>query len=185
MSDLDTAQGTLNKLTDRDVRILFLPSMTVASIHIQKGLGDSEGECHHILDSFVKKHRLTERKADLRHFGFNHPDGDPVSGSYHGYEMWVSIPEDLEVEKPLQKKLFPGWLYAAPMIPMGAFEEWEWLFDWIGRSESFEFDKERDDPECQHGMLEEGLNYGYRLDAGLGEEGVQLDLLLPVRCKKK
>lgn len=185
MNDLETAQGTLNKLTDRDVRIISLPAMTVASIHIQKGLGDSEDECHRILDNFVRTHKLTASKTDLRHFGFNHPDGTPVNGPDHGYEMWVSVPKELDVVAPLQKKLFPGGLYAAHMIPMGAFEEWEWLFDWIGRSESFEFDTQRDDPECQHGMLEEALNYGYRLDAGLGEEGVQLDLLLPIRYKKR
>lgn len=185
MNDLETAQGALNKLTDRDVRVISLPAMTVASIHIQKGLGDSEEECHRVLDHFVKMNRLTGPQSNLRHFGFNHPDGDPVNGPDHGYEMWVSIPEDLKVEAPLQKKRFAGGLYAAHMIPMGAFEEWEWLFDWIGRSESFEFDTERDDPECQHGMLEEALNYGYRLDAGLGEEGVQLDLLLPIRYKGK
>lgn len=185
MNDLETAQGTLNKLTDRDVRILSIPSMTVASIHIQKGLGDSEEECHRILDGFVRAQGLSGPQSDIRHFGFNHPDGDPSTGSDHGYEMWVSIPGDMEVQAPLQKKQFAGGLYAAHMIPMGAFEEWEWLFDWIGRSESFAFDTERDNPDCQHGMLEEALNYGYRLDAGLGEEGVQLDLLLPVRYKVK
>lgn len=185
MAELDKAQETLNKLTDRDVRILYLPPMTMASIHVRKGLGVSEDECNQILDDFVRKHELTRIKPDIRHLGFNHPDGTPVNGPDHGYEMWVSIPDAMEVEPPLTKVQFPGGLYAAHMIPMGAFEEWGWLFDWVGRSELYEYDHSRSDPERQHGMLEEALNYAGRLDAGLGEEGLQLDLLLPVRLKEK
>lgn len=181
MNELDKAQDTLGKLTDRDVRIIYLPPMTVASIHVQKGLGISEDECHAQLDAFVREHKLTEIKPDIRHFGFNHPDGNPHGEPEHGYEMWVTIPEDMDVPAPYQKLCFPGGMYAAHMIPMGSFEEWEWLFNWIGRSERFAFDDARNDPERMNGMMEEGLNYVHYFERGEGL--VQLDLLLPVKPK--
>jgi len=38
--------------------------------------------------------------------------------------MWVTIPEEMDVPEPIVKKRFEGGLYAAHMIPFGAFEEW-------------------------------------------------------------
>lgn len=185
MAELNQAQETLNKLTDRTVRIIYLPPMTVAAVHEQKGMGDSEEACHKAIDEFARTRQLTKIKPDTRHFGFNHPDGMDPNGPDHGYEMWVSIPDEMEVPAPLIRKHFPGGLYAAHMIPMGAFEEWQWLFDWVGRSEIYEFDADRNDPERMNGMLEEGINYGYRLETGQNEGDQQLDLLLPVRVKEK
>jgi len=71
------------------------------------------------------------------------------------------------------------------MIPMGAFEEWHWLFQWLERSEKYEYRGGGSD-ENMFDALEEGLNY--RNNVAHVKDGVyddiQLDLLLPVKEKQ-
>ena len=100
--------------------------------------------------------------------------------------MWVTIPEGFEVPAPLVKKRFEGGLYAAHMIPFGAFEEWSWLFQWIGNSEKHEYrgDTSKGN-DNMNGLMEEQLNYINRVhQPELFGEGLQLDLLMPVKIKK-
>ena len=181
---LKEAEEKLNKLTDKDVRIVYLPPATVAASHY---IGDEpEHHAAMVMDKFVLESNLPEIKPDLRHYGFNHPN--PKDGSdFHGYEMWVTIPDDMEVPSPLEKKRFAGGLYAAHMIPMGAFEEWEWLTKWVGSSGKYDYNFiEGDDGECMYGLLEEALNYR-NLVAGLKDGNydiMQLDLLCPIKEKQ-
>jgi hypothetical protein len=127
------------------------------------------------------KTKLAEIKPDLRHLGFNHPNGGRADGSDHGYERWVSIPDNMEIHEPFVKKQFPGGLYAAHMIPMGNFEEWGWLADWV--KNSTEYEPDWGDPDCMGGSLEEHLNYinQYSLSSEDMDRSLQLDLLLPVK----
>lgn len=91
MSTLERAEEQLNKLTD--VRIVYLPPATVASAH---HVGDDpEKNATSMMADFVRTSGLLVRKPDLRHFGFNHPNPVDETG-YHGYEVWVTIPEDME-----------------------------------------------------------------------------------------
>ncbi len=94
----------------------------------------------------------------------------------------MTIPEDLEVPPPLRKEHFPGGLYAAHMIAMGNFNEWEGLFDWVSKSEKYEFAGDMRDQEHICGLLEEHLNYinHFTLD-NTEPDDMQLDLLMPVR----
>ncbi|MGM1049203.1 MAG: hypothetical protein ACQEXX_24105 [Bacillota bacterium] len=46
---------------------------------------------------FMIQTNLKEMKPDLRHFGFNHPNGVKPDGTDHGYERWVTIPDNMEV----------------------------------------------------------------------------------------
>jgi len=179
---LKEAEEKLSKLTDRDVRIVYLPPATVAASHY---IGDEpEHHAAMVMDKFVLESNLPEIKPDLRHYGFNHPNPVDDTG-FHGYEMWVTIPDDMEVPPPLEKKRFAGGLYAAHMIPMGAFEEWHWLFQWLERSEKYEYRGGGSD-ENMFDALEEGLNY--RNNVAHVKDGVyddiQLDLLLPVKEKQ-
>ena len=93
MNVLNKANKQLNKLTDRDVRIIYLPPATVASIH---HIGcSSEGEIPEsttgiMMRDFIRNNNLAKIKPDLRHYGFNHPD-KPDNGKEHGYERWVTI----------------------------------------------------------------------------------------------
>lgn len=180
MEDLNKADEKLNKLIDKDVRIIYLPPATVAAYQYE---GDEpENKVGKVIDKFVLDHDLPKIKPDLRHYGFNAPNPSDETND-HGYEMWVTIPEDLEVPEPLVKKRFEGGLYAAHMIPFGAFEEWEWLHKWVGNSEKYEYNGNWDSKNM-FGWLEEALNYVNRVRQPDPEgEGFQLDLLIPIKEK--
>ena len=81
---------------------------------------DPEMRVHKAVDAFVRESNLTAIKPDLRQYGFNSPNPVDETGS-HGYEVWVTIPDGFSVPEPLIKKHFEGGLYAAHMIPFGAF----------------------------------------------------------------
>ena len=110
-ADLEQASKKLNKLTDRDVRIVYLPPMTVASIHIVGQDADGEHAEYTsavILDEFIEKTNLKTIYPSARNFGFNNPDGISDDNPNHGYERWISIPDNMEVPAPLVKKHLDG-----------------------------------------------------------------------------
>lgn len=181
MNDLNLADNYLSQL--KDVRIVYLAPVTVASIHCAGG--SPEYDTGNELREFMIQTNLKEMKPDLRHFGFNHPNGFKPDGSDHGYERWVTIPDNMEVQEPFVRKIFPGGLFAAHMIPMGNFEEWGWLTNWVKNSN--EYEPNWGDPDCMNGSLEEHLNYinQYHLSNEEIDKSVQLDLLLPVKSKVK
>jgi hypothetical protein len=166
------------QLRDRDVRIVCLPPATVASVHI---LAEGDPPRHPELDSaslqraYIEGTNLPVQKPDFRNYGFNH-----TRGEIHGYERWVTIPDDWEVSPPFVKKRFPGGLYAAYAIPMGAFEEWGRLWQWVENSAQFTF--RLGDPACMNGLLEEHLNaYNHYQLKQFDADAIQLDLLIPIR----
>lgn len=200
--DLDTYQGVLSdqearKLVETlalpiptikedpampqltDVRILYLPPTTVCACH---GMGaEAENIAGELLINFIKETDLPTIKPDMRVYGFNHPNGEKPDGSDHGYEFWVTIPDDMEIKAPLTKKHFPGGLYAAHMIPIGAFEEWAWIVQWVESSK--EYMPRWGDPACMNGLLEDHLNYInlVKLPPAEMEKRLQLDLLVPIQ----
>lgn len=180
MEDLNRASENLSKL--KDVRIVYLPPATVAASHF---IGDDpEKNASELLDKFVRESGLCRIKPDLRHYGFNHPNPVDESGA-HGYEMWVTIPDNTEVPPPLVKKKFESGLYAAHMIPMGNFHEWDWLWEWANSNPDYEPNLLNDNGECMYGLLEEHLNYINHVNLNNTEpDGMQLDLLLPIKEKK-
>lgn len=179
MDKLKKTEDSLAKLND--VRIVYLPPSAVACSHY---IGDDpEQHAYEAADRFVRDTGLCRIKPDLRHYGFNHPNPSDETGR-HGYEVWVTIPDDMEVPLPLVKKRFAGGLYAAHMIPMGNFNEWEWLMEWVNKSEKYEFAGNMQDQEHMCGLLEEHLNYISHLSVSNTEpEDMQLDLLVPVKEK--
>ncbi|MCX8128516.1 MAG: effector binding domain-containing protein [Clostridia bacterium] len=181
MDDLKKASDKLSKLTD--VRIVYIPPATVASI--QRIGGTPEYDTAYELKKFMDKTELHKIKPDLRQYGFNHPDGSNPDGSDHGYERWVTIPDNMEVHEPFIKKKFAGGLYAAHMIQMGNFEEWGWLCEWAKNNEEYEPDW--GNSECMGGLLEEHLNYinKFHLSNEELDKCMQLDLLIPVKPKLK
>lgn len=179
MGDLNKASDKLNKLADKDVRIVYLPPATVASIH--RTGGTPENETGDLLFAFIKEKNLPVVKPDFRHYGFNHPNGSLPDGSDHGFERWVTIPDDMEVSAPFVKKQFAGGLYGAHMIQMGAFEEWDWLYEWANNHEKYEM--AWGDPDCMHGLMEEHLDaiHHYLWSHEECDQRLQLDLLIPIR----
>ena len=180
MEKLKKAEAGLSRIGD--VRIIYLPPSAVAAAHY---VGD-EPEIHvnEMLDRFVRETGLHRRKPDLRHYGFNHPNPTDATG-FHGYESWVTIPEDMELPAPLVKKLFVGGIYAAHMISFGSFNEWDLLLNWVNSNEKYEFAGDMADQEHMCGLLEEHLNYISHVElANTEPEEFQLDLLVPVRERK-
>lgn len=182
-NDINNANKNISKLTD--VRIVYLPPAAVASVHFY--CDEPERHANEVLDKFVRESNLSSLKPDLRHYGFNHPDPSPNTPKGmpdHGYEMWVTIPEDMTLPEPITKKFFPGGLYAAHMIKMGNFHEWQWLIDEVINSNDYE--PNWGNPECMSGLLEEHLNYINHVNLHNSEPtDMQLDLLMPIRPKHK
>lgn len=184
MDELNKAGCALKKLTDKDVRIIHIAPATVAAAHF---IGDEpEDKVGEMIADFTRKNKLWKKFPGLRLYGFNHPC--PVDETnYHGYEMWVTIPDDMEVPKPLMKKRFSGGTYAAHTIAMGDFHEWAWLDQWVRESsENGEYAYcGSGSPEDMFGSLEEHLNYhDHIIETPNGEpKTTQLDLLIPIRKK--
>ncbi len=77
----------------KDVRIIKLPAMTVASYRAESET--PEKDCSNIVNKFVLENQLY-KKSGFRHFGFNNPNPSE-SGPIYGYEIWIAIPEDFHV----------------------------------------------------------------------------------------
>jgi len=172
----------MSKLTDKDIRIIHLPPSEVAAYQFE---GD-EPEQHvgQVIDKFVLDNNLTQIKPDLRRYGFNSPnpdESDPTGA--HGYEIWVTIPDNFNVPTPLTKKHFKGGVYAAHMIPFGAFEEWGWLMEWVMNNKKYEYNGNGSNKN-QWDCLEEELNYINRVKSP-NANIFQLDLLVPIKERAK
>ena len=181
MSDLNNANDSLSKLKDGDVRIIYLPPMTVAASYAS---GDYEWgvgpEATSKIEKFVWDNELLKIKPDARGMGFAYYNGSlkiDVNTAATAYEAWVSIPNDLEVNAPLTKKTFDGGLYAAHVLRDWNFQrDWSLLLEWAAASEKYEYDDGR---PC----FEEALNYYNLMNNGAKMEDTQLDLLLPMKLR--
>ncbi|MCL2517241.1 MAG: GyrI-like domain-containing protein, partial [Oscillospiraceae bacterium] len=169
------ADEKLNKLTDRDVRIIYLPPATVASAHTYGG--DPEHDTDVIMGKFMQDVELFNINPGARFYGFN----NDVDGQ-HGYEVWATIPDDLDVPEPLTKKKFAGGLYAAHTSKPINFGEWKLFYDWVADNEDFEIDNR--EPFGMDGCLEEHIN-SYNLYGLKNRKYVltHIDFLIPIKEK--
>jgi DNA-binding transcriptional MerR regulator len=188
MEDLNKANEKLNKLTDKDVRIVYLPPMTVAAAYAS---GDGcEGKAGDMISDFVNESGLLAIKPDARSFGFDCSKEAVVIGEpSHMYESWVSIPADMEVPAPLVKRTFAGGLYAAHVLRSWDFGDWRLLGEWVNASDKY--DNDWGSPrwtslETLVGQgFEEILNYYHYIKKGSRMEDLQLDLLFPIKEKEQ
>ena len=63
-------------------------------------------------------------------FGFNHPNPGVRDDGLYGYEVRVTIPDDMEVPEPLVKKKFDGGLFDVTAIKFPEFQYWSELGKW-------------------------------------------------------
>jgi len=178
MGELNKANETLDKL--KNVRVILLPPCTVASYHF---IGENpEENAGAVMDKFVRESKLYEKKPDSKMFGFNHPNPSP-NRTHYGYEIWVTIPEDMEVPAPLVKKQFNGGLYAAHTIKFPDFHEWQLLVKWVEDNDKFSANYSELGDEIMSGCLEEHLNWVYSSHMGWPQNGIDghIDLLLPIK----
>lgn len=187
MEDLTKANEKLSKLTDKEVRIVYLPPMTVAAAYAS-GEG-CEGKAGDLISDFVNKSRLLAIKPDARSFGFDCSQGAAVVGApSHVYEVWVSIPADMEVPAPLVKREFKGGLYAAHVLRAWDFDDWRLVKEWVNASDKYDNDwgsPRWKSSETEEGQgLEETLNFYHYIKKGSKMEDLQLDLLFPIKEKE-
>lgn len=130
-------------LHDDDVRIVTLKPMKVASVRVISN--------HPENDAWVKMLAWAEPKGLLRDskrhpvYGFNNPD--PQQGkSEYGYEFWMQIYEDMELDEGMEIKEIPGGRYAVITCNLteeleseffkekGYLESWKKLIEWVKES---------------------------------------------------
>lgn len=184
MENLSKAGEILPELSDRDVRIVHLPPMTVAAAYAS-GEG-CEGRALDMITRFTSESGLLAIKPDARSFGFDCSRGAVAVGEpSRVYEVWVSIPADMEVPAPLVKRTFTGGLYAAHVLRSWDFQDWGLLTRWV--QASAHYDNDWDAPrwtsaETVAGQgFEETLNFVNFVRKGGRMEDLQLDLLFPIR----
>ncbi|MGG0718148.1 MerR family transcriptional regulator [Robertmurraya massiliosenegalensis] len=186
IEELNKANESVNKLADKDVRIVYLPPMTVAAAYAT-GEG-CEGKAIDIITHFVRESGLLKIKPDARSFGFDCSKGAAVIGEpSHVYEVWVSIPDDLEIPAPLVKRKFDGGLYAAHVLRAWDFQDWSLLKEWVNASDKYDNDWGSPrwlSPETVAGQgFEETLNFYNFIQKGGKMVDLQLDLLFPIKEK--
>ena len=77
---------------------------------------------------YYEESGLLKIKPDARSFGFDCSKGAAVIGEpSHVYEVWVSIPDDIEIPAPLVKRTFDGGLYAAHVLREWDCQDWHLL----------------------------------------------------------
>lgn len=136
MDILNEAAEVIEKTKEKNVRVIYLPPMAVASINLP---GDSANQALKIITDFVKANNLSEIKPDLRVFKITN-----AYGHTYGNEMLVSIPDYMNVPEPLIKKKFHGGQYAAyPITNLDDDENiYSVILEWIDKSEKYKFDSE-------------------------------------------
>jgi len=138
INDLSKADAKLNKLSDNDVKIVYLPPATMAS---SVGIGDNgiaEDVSFEEIRKFTKNINLFCIYPGTRCFGF-----DARVNNKHAYEVWQTIPDGLNVPEPLTKKQFGGGLYALYTIKPFDLDKRYLLNDWVKESAEYARDKSR------------------------------------------
>jgi DNA gyrase inhibitor GyrI len=96
----------MNKLK---VDIVRLEPMKMASFY---AFGESpEGAAAQKLISWADPRGLLKENGRHRIFGFDNPSPSPGSPNY-GYEFWLALPSQVEVNDNVEVKEFSGGLYA-------------------------------------------------------------------------
>lgn len=188
MEDLNKAHEDLMKLEDKDVRIVYLPPMTVAAAY---AIGDDcIDKASDVVNKFIKESDLLKIKPDARGFDYNfYLEGEVPGQKIQGHEAWVSVPVDMELPKPLIRREFKGGLYAAHVLREWDFQDWRRLKEWVDASDKYDSDwgsPRWDSAETGSGYgLEETLNLYHFIKKHDAEMSIlQLDLLFPIKEKE-
>ena len=125
-------------MSDLEVRIIKLEPMRVVSF---LGFGESPEElAWEKLIAWAKPKGLLDDLKEHRLFGFNNPNPSAGSPNY-GYEVWIVVDPDQEVDGEAKIVDFEGGLYGVTrcVVPTGKFEvigeTWKKLNAWREDSE--------------------------------------------------
>ena len=137
---------------------------------------DPEDEAFSVMKQWVLSNKLDYQNGNYRIFGYNAPETD-ASAEEYGYEVCVTIPEDMEVsDEKVKTKTMSGGLYAVVSIePKDNLGE-EIMLGWKRFTKWLEGSK-YDNGEAQ--WLEEHLGFGDNFEHLGG-----VDLYMPIKEKK-
>ncbi|MBE0699586.1 MAG: GyrI-like domain-containing protein [Anaerolineaceae bacterium] len=154
-------------MSEINVRIVNLEPYRVASAY---GFGSGpEGIAWKKMIAYVKSKGLERDGQAHRYLGFNNPSPTPGSPNY-GYEQWITIGPETEVEGDIQIKEFSGGLYAVTRCQLRSIgETWQALAGWREKSQY---------QSGRHQWLEEVLVPPS--DETTIDEDMELDLYLPI-----
>ncbi len=158
-----TVLGSDKKMVkENDFKIVTLPEMRVVSFHAMgEFLGDPEPKAGAKMYKWANPLGLYDEPEKHRVFGFNNPDPkyDREKGQFivnkenpYGYEFWMTIPEDFEVDDEVTVKTIPEGLFVTKSCigidDLGRV--WQELGTWVKESKEYKFGK--------HQCLEENTN---------------------------
>ena len=159
---------------DLQIEIVQLEPMTVASVQaISKS---PEEDAWKKMVAFAEPRGLFKDLKKNPIFGFNNPNPSEGKEEY-GYEFWIRISSDTELDEGVTKKKFNGGLYAVTRCNLtkestsaflqehGILESWAKLSEWF-KSSGYEKGK--------HQWLEKSIN------PNKPDEDLLLDLYLPI-----
>lgn len=135
---------------------------------------EPEAGAWQVISDWLRKSGLKIETDRLRFFGFNNPSPLPSQTEY-GYEIWVTISDDLQIEdQRIKVKSVDGGLYAVTSVKGGVeqiFQTWQRLNLWLLES-SYTYGG--------HQWLEEHLDF----DHDFGHLG-GIDLYMPIEKKQE
>ena len=159
-----------------DIKVLNnLPQMRVAYFCFYGK--NPESAAFSVMKQWVLKQKLNYKNGNYRIFGYNAPDTD-LSAEEYGYEVCITIPDDMIVEdEKVKTKILPGGLYAVTSIePKNNLGEqimlgWKRFGKWLEGSKYIYGDAQ---------WLEEHLGFGDGFEHIGG-----VDLYMPIKEKAK
>ncbi|MHA1904348.1 MAG: GyrI-like domain-containing protein [Candidatus Thorarchaeota archaeon] len=137
-------------LQDDEVRIIELKPMKVASVRVIST--QPENDAWQKMQAWAEPRGLLADYKNHPVFGFNNPDPSPGKSEY-GYEFWMQIHDDIDLDEGMEIKEFKGGKYAVITCNLtkeleseffkeyGGLESWKKLIDWV-RASRYTMDKE-------------------------------------------
>lgn len=137
---------------DLEVKIIRLAPMKVASFRAISA--SPEEEAWKLVRKWADRLKLLDNPEKWSVFGFNNPDPSSDKKEY-GYEFWVRITPEVELDDNLSIQEFPGGLYAVTttrLFPIedGMIPAWKRIVEWVKSSKEYDFGS--------HQCLEKHLN---------------------------
>ena len=125
-------------MNELKVRISELKPMRVASFHAF-GPGPELDAAAKLVD-WAKLKGYLDDPENHRIFGFNNPNPSVGSPNY-GYEFWIQIEQDIEVEKDITVKVFDGGLYAVTRSRgvENITPTWMKLAEWVENNSKYQY----------------------------------------------
>ena len=148
-------RGEQKLANEEKYRIETLPPLRVASFH-DTGvyLGEPEPKAFAKLEAWAKPKGLLKDSSKHKVYGFNNPDPkyDREKGDFvvnednpYGYEFWITIEDDFEVEDTIEVKEIPGGMYAVTSCVgvQNLGEAWKDLYQWVKNHDKYKFGKQQ------------------------------------------